>query len=55
MTRSTDNQIFKSRKTIPASEVGVTLKVSDKALKEIDRQIEERIKAMREMPNIVWR
>ena len=41
--------------TIPASEVGVTLMISDKALKELDRIQEETIKAAQEDQKFSWR
>ena len=41
--------------TISARDVGVTLKVSDKALKELDRIQEEAIKAAQEDPKFSWR
>ena len=43
------------RTTIPASEVGVTLTISDKALEELDRIQEETIKAAQEGQKFSWR
>ena len=43
------------RKTIPASDVGVSLTISDKALKEVDRLQEETIKAAEEAQKFSWR
>lgn len=44
-----------SRKTIPASEVGITLTISDKALQEFDRLQEKAIKAAQEDRKFSWR
>ena len=43
------------RKTIPASDVGVTLTISDKALEEVDRIQEETVKAAQEVQKFAWR
>ena len=43
------------RTTIPASDVGVTLRISDKALKELDQIQEETIKAAQEDQKFSWR
>lgn len=43
------------RTTIPASDVGVTLTISDEALEEIDRIQEENIKAAQEGQKFSWR
>ena len=43
------------RTTIPASEVGVTLTISDKALKEIERIQGETVKAAQEDQRFPWR
>ena len=43
------------RATIPASEVGVTLTISDKALKKLDQIQEETIKAAQEDQKFSWR
>ncbi len=43
------------RKTILASEVGLSLTLSDKALKEFDRIQEEAIKAAEKDQNFSWR
>ncbi|MYC28424.1 MAG: hypothetical protein F4X63_10605 [Nitrospira sp. SB0662_bin_26] len=45
----------RKRKTIPASDVGVTLTISKKALKEVDRIQEETIKAAQEVQKFSWR
>ena len=44
-----------SRKTIPASDVGITLTISDKALQECDRLQEKAIKAAQEDRKFSWR
>jgi len=43
------------RKTIPASEVGVTLTISDEARAELDRIQEETNKAAQEGQKLYWR
>ena len=43
------------RTTIPASVVGVTLTISEKACAELDRIQEETIKAAREGRKLSWR
>lgn len=43
------------RKTIPARDVGVSLTISKKALKEVDRIQEETIKAARDVQKFSWR
>ena len=43
------------RTTIPASDVGVSLTISDKALKELDQIQEETIKAAQEDRKFSWR
>ena len=43
------------RATLPASDVGVTLRISDEALKELDRIQEENIKAAQEDQKFSWR
>lgn len=43
------------RTTIPASEVGVTLMISEEARAELDRIQEETIKAAREVQKFSWR
>ena len=53
--RSKETTQVSKRTTIPASEVGVTLTISDKALKEIDRIQEENIKAAQEGQKFSWR
>ena len=44
-----------NRTTIPASDVGVTLTISEKALAELDRIQEETIKAAQEGQKFSWR
>ena len=44
-----------NRTTIPASEVGVTLKISKEALAKLDRIQEENIKAAQESHKFFWR
>ena len=41
--------------TIPASDVGVTLRISDEALRELDRIQEDTIKAAQELQKFAWR
>ena len=43
------------RRTIPASQVGVTLTISHKALKKLDQIQEEAIKAAQEVQRFSWR
>ena len=43
------------RTTIPASDVGVTLRISDEALRELDQIQEETIKAAQEDQKFSWR
>ena len=43
------------RKTIPASEVGLSLTISDKTLKEFDRIQEETIRAAEKDQKFSWR
>ena len=43
------------RKTILASEVGLSLTISDKALKEFDRIQEETVRAAEKNQNFSWR
>lgn len=44
-----------NRKTISAREVGVTLTISEKALKKLDQIQEETIKAAQEDQKFSWR
>ena len=44
-----------NRKTISAREVGVTLTISEKALKQLDQIQEETIKAAQEDQKFSWR
>ena len=50
-------QIFDHSKRIkiPAREVGVTLKVSDEAIAELDRIAEENAKAAQDAGKYLWR
>ena len=50
-----DTAQVSQRKTIPASAVGVTLTISNKALEEVDRIQEETIKAAQESQKFSWR
>ena len=43
------------RPTIPARQVGVTLTISDKARKELDKLQEEAVKALQEDQKFSWR
>ena len=52
---SPDTAHVAKRTTIPASEVGVTLTISNKALEELDRIQEETIKAAQEGAKFSWR
>ena len=52
---SEDNAQVSKRKIIPASDVGVSLTISNKALKEVDRIQEETIKAAQEVQKFSWR
>lgn len=52
---SRDTAQVSKRKTIPASDVGVTLTISNKALEEVDRIQEETIKAAQEGQKFSWR
>ena len=55
VVQSQKNTDCSRKKTIPASEVGVTLTISDEALKEIERIQEETIKAAQEDQKFAWR
>ena len=48
------NKVFK-RPTLPAQKVGVTLTISDEALKKIDDKQLKTIKAAQEDQNFSWR
>ena len=50
-----EGAIFKKPVTIPASEIGVTLKVSDEALREIERFREEQFKEGLKVRHMAWR
>ena len=52
---SQDTAHVSKRTTIPASDVGVTLTISNKALEELDRIQEETIKAAQEGQKFSWR
>ena len=52
---SEDSSQASKRKTIPARDVGVSLTISKKALKEVDRIQEETIKATQEVQKFSWR
>jgi len=54
-TPSQGTTVGSKRKMILSSDVGVTLRVSDKALKKIDRLHEENIKAAKEGRKFSWR
>lgn len=43
------------RTTLPASDVGVTLKISEQTLAKLDRIRDEAIKAAQESRNLLWR
>ena len=53
--RSREGADDSTRTTILASKVGVTLTISDKALKELDQIREETIKAAQEDQKFSWR
>ena len=50
-----DAEQTSTRKTILASQVGLSLTISDKALKEFDRIQEETVKAAEKNQNFSWR
>ena len=52
---SQDTAQVSERRSIRASDVGVTLTISDKALEEVDRIQEETIKAAKESEKFSWR
>ena len=52
---SEDKAQFSKRKSIPASEVGVSLTISKEALNAMDRIEEETIKAAQEAQKFSWR
>ena len=54
-TASEDRAKVSKRKTIPASDVGVSLTISKKAMKEVDRIQEETTKAAQEVRKFSWR
>ena len=43
------------RQVMPAGEVGVTLTISARALKELQRMQEQTVKAALESPELYWR
>ena len=51
---TTDTGQVPKRKTIAASKVGLSLTISDKALKEFDRKQEETIKAAEKDQKFSW-
>ena len=53
LSRETASRV--DRATISASDVGVTLRISDEALKELDRIQEKNIKAAQEDQKFSWR
>ena len=53
--RSSKTASASRRETISAREVGVTLTISEKALKEIEQIKEERTKAAQQARDVVWR
>ena len=53
--RSNQSASASKRTTIPASDVGVTLTISDNALRKIDRIQEESIAAAKEGQKFSWR
>ena len=52
---SGDKAQVTKRKTFPASDLGVSLTISKKAMKEVDRIQEESIKAAQEVQKFSWR
>ena len=52
---SEDKAQVSKRKTIRASDVGVSLTISKKAMKEVDRIQEKSIKAAQEVQKFSWR
>ena len=54
-TPSRETTDASKRTPIPASDVGVTLRISDKALRELDQIHEETIKAAQEDQKFSWR
>ena len=52
---SGENTEILERRTISAREIGVTLTISEKALKELDETQEETIKAAQEEQKFSWR
>ena len=54
-TPSREATSVSKRTTIPASDVGVTLRISDKALRKLDQIQEEAIKAAQEDQKFSWR
>ena len=53
--RSGEGSEVSERKVIPAKEVGVTLKISDEALKKLDQIQEEAIRGAQNDQNFAWR
>lgn len=54
-TPSQETTQTSKRPTIPAGDVGVTLRISDKTLKEIEQIQQETIKAAHEDQKFSWR
>ena len=52
---SEDKAQESKKKTIPASDVGVSLTISKRAMKEVDRIQEESIKAAQAVQKFSWR
>lgn len=52
---SRDTALERNRTSIPSGDVGVTLTISDKALKKIDEIQQENIKAAQEGQKFSWR
>jgi len=53
--QSKANAQMPKRKTIPASDFGMSLTISNKALKEVERLQEETIKSAQEVHRFSWR
>ena len=54
-TRPREGNDTSERRTIPAKDVGVTLRISDEALKERDQIQEETIKGAQDDQDFAWR
>ena len=53
--RAREDNDVSERKTIPAEDVGVSLTISDEALKKLDQIQEETIKGAQNDQNFAWR